>query len=55
MLDEETESMYLVDFTQKIFDQQNELQASKAVESEKDEGTAPASDVAPPQDPDEEW
>lgn len=53
--DEETESMYLVDFTQKIFDQQNELQASKAVESEKDEGTAPASDVAPPQDPDEEW
>ncbi|XP_078270532.1 coiled-coil domain-containing protein 174 [Rhinoraja longicauda] len=55
--DEETESMYLVDFTQKIFDQQacSENWASKAVESEKGEGTAPASDVAPPQDPDEEW
>ncbi|XP_067855074.1 coiled-coil domain-containing protein 174 [Heptranchias perlo] len=60
--DEETESMYLVDFTQKIFDKQKELQAlreseaaRKAAESEKEENTVPEPEIAPPQDPDEEW
>ncbi|XP_051873532.1 coiled-coil domain-containing protein 174 isoform X2 [Pristis pectinata] len=59
--DEETESMYLVDFTQKIFDKQKELQAHsenqalKAAESEQDLDSAPASEVVPPQDSDEEW
>ncbi|XP_067907540.1 coiled-coil domain-containing protein 174 [Heterodontus francisci] len=60
--DEETESMYLVDFTQKIFDKQKELQAlrdseaaKKAVESEKDEDAVPESEIASLQNPDEEW
>ncbi|XP_072136765.1 coiled-coil domain-containing protein 174 [Mobula birostris] len=59
--DEETESMYLVDFTQKIFDKQKELQAqsenqaSKAAKSEQNEELAPASEVVPPQNSDEEW
>ncbi|XP_038666711.1 coiled-coil domain-containing protein 174 [Scyliorhinus canicula] len=60
--DEETESMYLVDFTQKIFDKQKQLQAlresetaKKAAESEKDEDAVPESEIPPPQNPDEEW
>ncbi|XP_069795996.1 coiled-coil domain-containing protein 174 [Narcine bancroftii] len=57
--DEETESMYLVDFTQKIFDKQKELysesQTSQVPETERDEDAVPASDVAPAKDPNEEW
>ncbi|XP_042195736.1 coiled-coil domain-containing protein 174 [Callorhinchus milii] len=57
--DEETESMYLVDFTQKIFDKQKELRAvseRKAAENKKDEDTTtPESEIPPPQNPDEEW
>eukprot|EP00061_Rhincodon_typus_P008215 g30632.t1 len=54
--------MYLVDFTQKIFDKQRELQAlreseaaKKAVEREQDEDTVPESEIPAPQNPDEEW
>ncbi|XP_078399932.1 coiled-coil domain-containing protein 174 [Cetorhinus maximus] len=60
--DEETESMYLVDFTQKIFDKQKQLQAlreskaaKKAAKSEKDEDAVPESEIPPPLNPDEEW
>uniref|UniRef100_H3A3B5 Coiled-coil domain containing 174 n=1 Tax=Latimeria chalumnae TaxID=7897 RepID=H3A3B5_LATCH len=56
--DEETEALYLVDFTQKILDQRKEVQAlreRKAAESEEDEGAVPAVEIPPPQNPDEEW
>ncbi|XP_053932979.1 coiled-coil domain-containing protein 174 [Cuculus canorus] len=61
--DEETEDLYLVDFTQKIIDKQHEVQElhqSEAVKktSEKetdDEETQPEMEVPPPEDPDEEW
>ncbi|XP_048403221.1 coiled-coil domain-containing protein 174 [Stegostoma tigrinum] len=60
--DEETESMYLVDFTQKIFDKQRELQAvreseaaRKASEHVQDEDAVLESEISAPQNPDEEW
>ncbi|XP_060691729.1 coiled-coil domain-containing protein 174 [Hemiscyllium ocellatum] len=60
--DEETESMYLVDFTQKIFDKQKELQAlreseaaKKMVEREQGEDSVPELEIPAPQNPDEEW
>ncbi|XP_036593374.1 coiled-coil domain-containing protein 174 [Trichosurus vulpecula] len=62
-LDEETEDMYLVDFTQKIIDKRKEIQAlnlnkesKKTAEKEedRDEGLSEA-DIPPPQDPSEEW
>ncbi|XP_067159456.1 coiled-coil domain-containing protein 174 isoform X2 [Apteryx mantelli] len=61
--DEETEDLYLVDFTQKIIDRQREVQelyqseaARKTLEKETDdEETQPEMEIPPPQDPDEEW
>ncbi|XP_062441651.1 coiled-coil domain-containing protein 174 isoform X2 [Rhea pennata] len=61
--DEETEDLYLVDFTQKIIDRQREVQelyqsdaARKALEKETDdEETQPEMEIPPPEDPDEEW
>ncbi|KFV17646.1 Coiled-coil domain-containing protein 174, partial [Tauraco erythrolophus] len=61
--DEETEDLYLVDFTQKIIDKQHEIQelcqseaARKALERETDdEETQPEMEIPPPEDPDEEW
>ncbi|NXW91084.1 CC174 protein, partial [Alopecoenas beccarii] len=61
--DEETEDLYLVDFTQKIIDKQHEVQelhqseaARKALEKETDdEETQPEMEIPPPEDPDEEW
>uniref|UniRef100_A0A8B9QMB2 Coiled-coil domain containing 174 n=1 Tax=Apteryx owenii TaxID=8824 RepID=A0A8B9QMB2_APTOW len=61
--DEETEDLYLVDFTQKIIDRQREIQelyqseaARKTSEKETDdEETQPEMEIPPPQDPDEEW
>ncbi|NXU53173.1 CC174 protein, partial [Turnix velox] len=61
--DEETEDLYLVDFTQKIIDKQHEVQElcrSEAAEktSEKDtddEETQPEMEIPPPENPDEEW
>ncbi|XP_040424564.1 coiled-coil domain-containing protein 174 isoform X3 [Cygnus olor] len=61
--DEETEDLYLVDFTQKIIDKQREVQelyqneaAKKTLEKEMDdEETEPEMEIPPPEDPDEEW
>ncbi|XP_008630475.1 PREDICTED: coiled-coil domain-containing protein 174 [Corvus brachyrhynchos] len=61
--DEETEDLYLVDFTQKIIDKQHEVQelhqseaAGKTSERDTDEEeTQPEVDIPPPEDPDEEW
>ncbi|NXU36231.1 CC174 protein, partial [Drymodes brunneopygia] len=61
--DEETEDLYLVDFTQKIIDKQHEIQelhqseaAGKTSERDTDEEeTQPEADIPPPEDPDEEW
>ncbi|NXN15718.1 CC174 protein, partial [Indicator maculatus] len=61
--DEETEDLYLVDFTQKIIDKQHEVQelyqseaARKTLEKEiDDEETQPEMEIPPPEDPDEEW
>ncbi|XP_041836278.1 coiled-coil domain-containing protein 174 [Melanotaenia boesemani] len=53
-LDEETEGLYLVDFTQKIIDKKRETQAKKEMEKEDEEGDI-SSPIPPPQNPDEEW
>ncbi|NXU88454.1 CC174 protein, partial [Xiphorhynchus elegans] len=61
--DEETEDLYLVDFTQKIIDKQHEVQelcqseaAGKTSERDTDdEETLPETDIPPPEDPEEEW
>ncbi|NXJ73861.1 CC174 protein, partial [Trogon melanurus] len=61
--DEETEDLYLVDFTQKIIDKQHEVQelyqseaARKAIDKDtEDEETQPEMEIPPPTDPDEEW
>uniref|UniRef100_A0A8C8ARJ5 Coiled-coil domain containing 174 n=1 Tax=Otus sunia TaxID=257818 RepID=A0A8C8ARJ5_9STRI len=61
--DEETEDLYLVDFTQKIIDKQHEIQelyqseaAQKTSEKDTDdEETQPEVEIPPPEDPDEEW
>ncbi|NWI05554.1 CC174 protein, partial [Tichodroma muraria] len=61
--DEETEDLYLVDFTQKIIDKQHAVQelhqseaAGKSSERDTDEEeTQPEADIPPPEDPDEEW
>uniref|UniRef100_A0A3Q2QFR8 Coiled-coil domain containing 174 n=1 Tax=Fundulus heteroclitus TaxID=8078 RepID=A0A3Q2QFR8_FUNHE len=50
--DEETEGLYLVDFTQKIIDKKRETLAQKEKE---DEEKASLSPIPPPQNPDEEW
>uniref|UniRef100_A0A1A7XRX3 Coiled-coil domain containing 174 n=1 Tax=Iconisemion striatum TaxID=60296 RepID=A0A1A7XRX3_9TELE len=52
--DEETEALYLVDFTQKIIDKQKETFAPKTMEQE-DEERESLSPIPPPQNPDEEW
>ncbi|XP_060622217.2 coiled-coil domain-containing protein 174 isoform X1 [Anolis sagrei] len=58
--DEETEDLYLVDFTQKIIDKHREVQelcandaARKA--AEKEEERLSEAEIPPPQDPTEEW
>ncbi|XP_069563807.1 coiled-coil domain-containing protein 174 [Brachyistius frenatus] len=52
--DEETEGMFLVDFTQKIIDKKRETLAQKEREEEVEEGGS-TTPVPPPQHPDEEW
>ncbi|XP_074054576.1 coiled-coil domain-containing protein 174 [Macrotis lagotis] len=62
-LDEETEEMYLVDFTQKIIDKRKEMQAlNRSKESkensereEVEDKALSEADIPPPQDPSEEW
>ncbi|XP_005799959.1 coiled-coil domain-containing protein 174 [Xiphophorus maculatus] len=52
--DEETEALYLVDFTQKIINKKRESFAQKEMQNE-DEDKARLSPIPPPQNPDEEW
>lgn len=51
MADEETEGLYLVDFTQKIIDKNREMH----VQRDDDEERSSSSPVLPPENPDEEW
>lgn len=53
-IDEETEGLFLVDFTQKIIDKKRETLAQKETERENEEREN-SSPVPPPQNPDEEW
>ncbi|XP_030062808.1 coiled-coil domain-containing protein 174 isoform X2 [Microcaecilia unicolor] len=60
--DEETEELYLVDFTQKIMEKQKEVQAlcereaaRRAAEREEAEEEELDIEIPPPQDPSEEW
>ncbi|XP_074861817.1 coiled-coil domain-containing protein 174 isoform X2 [Carettochelys insculpta] len=60
--DEETEDLYLVDFTQKIIDKRREVQdlceseaARKVSKQEEDEEKISEIEIPPPQDPSEEW
>ncbi|XP_048347591.1 coiled-coil domain-containing protein 174 [Sphaerodactylus townsendi] len=60
--DEETEDLYLVDFTQKIIDKRREVQelranetAREAVEKENEDERLSEMEIPPPQDPTEEW
>lgn len=51
-LDEETEGLFLVDFTQKIINRKRETVAHKEKDDEEGDNSSP---VPPPQNPDEEW
>ncbi|KAL4655999.1 coiled-coil domain-containing protein 174 [Arapaima gigas] len=56
--DEETEGLYLVDFTQKIIDQnkmQSQHKEREDAESNGEEDDEAAGPVPPPENPDEEW
>ncbi|XP_029907075.1 coiled-coil domain-containing protein 174 isoform X1 [Myripristis murdjan] len=54
--DEETEGLFLVDFTQKIIDQKKETFAQREREREReDEERETSSPIPAPQNPDEEW
>lgn len=53
-LDEETESLFLVDFTQKIIDKKRETLAERDTERD-DQDRHSLSSVPPPKNPDEEW
>ncbi|XP_053172092.1 coiled-coil domain-containing protein 174 [Scomber japonicus] len=54
--DEETEGLFLVDFTQKIIDKKREAVAQKEMERvDEDEERSSSSSVPAPQTPDEEW
>ncbi|KAM8757482.1 coiled-coil domain-containing protein 174 isoform 2-T2 [Acanthopagrus schlegelii] len=50
--DEETEGLFLVDFTQKIIDKKRETLAHKDRDDEERDSSSP---IPPPQNPDEEW
>lgn len=52
--DEETEGLFLVDFTQKIIDKKREMLAQKETERDEEERDR-SSPIPPPQNPDEEW
>nr|XP_020463434.1 coiled-coil domain-containing protein 174 [Monopterus albus] len=52
--DEETEGLFLVDFTQKIIDQKREMLTQKEMErDDKERGSSPP--IPAPQNPEEEW
>lgn len=52
MADEETEGLYLVDFTQKIIDKKRETYMQREQDDEERYHSSP---VPPPENPDEEW
>lgn len=52
MADEETEGLYLVDFTQKIIDKKRETYVQREQDDEERYRSSP---VPPPENPDEEW
>ncbi|CAJ1051048.1 coiled-coil domain-containing protein 174 isoform X2 [Xyrichtys novacula] len=52
--DEETEGLFLVDFTQKIIDKKREMLEKRETEKE-DDDTHNLSPIPPPENPDEEW
>lgn len=55
-VDEETESLYLVDFTQKIIEQKRVAQSREAESGDRDgEGSELHVPIPPPQSTDEEW
>lgn len=54
MSDEETEGLFLVDFTQKIIDKKRETLAHDEREGD-DEERESSSPIPAPQNPDEEW
>lgn len=53
--DEETEGLFLVDFTQKIIDKKKETLAQRDTEREEEEERDSLAAVPAPQNPDEEW
>ncbi|XP_071351545.1 coiled-coil domain-containing protein 174 [Trachinotus anak] len=53
--DEETEGLFLVDFTQKIIDKKRETLAQRETEREEDEEGDSSTPTPAPQNPDEEW
>lgn len=55
--DEETEGLFLVDFTQKIIDKKKETLSQREAEREREEeeDRGSSSPVPPPEHPDEEW
>lgn len=52
MADEETEGLYLVDFTQKIIDKKREMHVQREQDDEERSSSSP---VPPPENPEEEW
>ncbi|TNM88961.1 hypothetical protein fugu_005215 [Takifugu bimaculatus] len=50
--DEETEGLYLVDFTQKIIDKKREMHVQREQDDEERSSSSP---VLPPENPEEEW
>ena len=54
LLDEETEGLFLVDFTQKIIDKQKETRSQRQSDKEEDERIS-SSPIPAPSDPNEEW
>ncbi|XP_019941849.2 coiled-coil domain-containing protein 174 isoform X2 [Paralichthys olivaceus] len=53
--DEETEGLFLVDFTQKIIDKKRETFAQRDMLKEEDEERASSTPIPAPGNPDEEW
>ncbi|GLD64400.1 coiled-coil domain-containing protein 174 [Lates japonicus] len=53
--DEETEGLFLVDFTQKIIDKKRATLAQRDAEREEDEDGDSSTPIPAPQNPDEEW
>lgn len=53
--DEETEGLFLVDFTQKIIDKKKETLSQQEAREREEEDRVSSSPIPPPENPDEEW